>query len=195
MKGERKQIAQPTVGEKVEPVAEQTMPTEAEAAADLGLDYLSAKASCSSVGCRNGDQAKNISWGILGGWVSFVYFVAIGIVYGITIIGVKKAYACFRFALFTLAPFGKNVATDIGSHKFGNAFWIVTTGWQISLYCVLAAALWYATYFGRYLGAKWLHLAQFVIAPFGAKIRKNDLLSGDDTAFVELRDRDSEFEL
>lgn len=141
------------------------------------------------------NTVKNICWGLAGGIVTFVYFCFIGIVYGISIIGYKKAYACFKFAVYSLAPYGKNVASDYLSHKFGNTFWVITTGWQISFYCLILSAIFYASFFGRYLGAKWFHFAQFVLAPFGAKIRKTDLLSGNDSALVGLRDRDSEYEL
>lgn len=133
------------------------------------------------------DTVKNICWGIMGGFVTFIYFIVVGIIYGVTIIGIKKAWACFRFALFTLAPFGKNVYTNYGSHKFGNSFWIVTTGWQISFFCMVAAGIAYLTYYGRFLGARWFHLAQFVIAPFGSTIKTASLLSGE-SAIVGIRD-------
>lgn len=144
---------------------------------------------------RGQTRIKNIVWGILGGYVVFLYFVIIGVAYCLTVIGVKKGYACFKFAVFSLAPFGKNAAADFLSHKAGNTFFTITTGWQISLYCLLTAGLWYATYFGRYLGNKWFHLAQFVLMPFGAKIMPTDLLNYTESGVVSKRDKTKEFEI
>lgn len=134
------------------------------------------------------DVVKNICWGLLGGWILFVYLAAIGVLYGITIIGAKKAYMCFKFAVFSLAPYGKNVLTNYGSHKFGNTFWLITTGWQISIVCVVISALWYLTYYGRYLSSRWFHLAQFVVAPFGSVIKNTSLLNPTQTLVAQVTD-------
>ena len=130
---------------------------------------------------------KNIAFGIGGGWFIAVYFTSGAIVYALTIVGIKKAYALLKCAAFCFAPFGKNAYTDFMSHKFGNAFWAVTTGWQAALICVIFAAVWYATFFGAYLGSRFFHLAQYAICPFGTKCFPTDLLTGDETAFARVR--------
>lgn len=137
---------------------------------------------------------KNIAFGLSGGWFICLYFTFMAIIYALSIIGIKKSYALLKCAAFCLAPYGKNVYTHFGSHKFGNTFWAVTTGWQASFICVVFAGLWYATILGAYLGARFFHLAQYAVAPFGAKCYPTYLLTGGETAVVRLR-KEHNFEL
>lgn len=137
---------------------------------------------------------RNILFGLSGGWFIFLNFTAWAIVYALTIIGIKKAYALLKCAVFCLAPYGKNVYIDFGSHKIGNTFWAVTLGWQVAFVCLLFSAFWYATVLGAYLGQRYFHLAQFAVAPFGAKFYPTALLTGGETAIVRLR-KERNFEL
>lgn len=132
---------------------------------------------------------KNIAFGLSGGWVISLYFISMAIVYALSIIGIKKAYTLLKCAAFCLMPYGKNAYTDFMSHKIGNSFWAVTTGWQAALICLIFAGIWCVTIFGLYLGARYFHLAQYVISPFGAKWYPTDLLTGDETAIVKLRNQ------
>ncbi|MCI8458648.1 MAG: hypothetical protein HFE46_03145 [Clostridia bacterium] len=138
--------------------------------------------------------SKNIVFGLSGGWVLLLYFTATAIVYALTVVGAKKAYALLKCASFCVTPFGKNAYIDYGSHKVGNTFWAVTAGWQAALASLLFAAVWYATVVGAYLGSRYLHLAQYAVAPFGAKCYPNALLTGEETAVPRLREEHN-FEL
>lgn len=140
------------------------------------------------------NKIKNIAFGLAGGWFLFFNIMAWAAVYAVTIIGIKKAYTLIKCAVFCLAPYGKNVYTDFASHKFGNTFWAFTTGWQVSLVCLVFAALWYATFVGAYIGQRFFHLAQYAVAPFGAKVYPVSLLSGEESAVVKLR-KEHNFEL
>lgn len=140
------------------------------------------------------NKIKNISFGLSGGWLLCLYFTFTAIVYALTIIGVKKAYALLKCASFCLSPYGKNVYTDFGSHKFGNTFWAITTGWQAAFICILFAGFWYLTIIGAYLGSRYFHLAQYAVAPFGAKCFPTTLLSGNETAVARVR-KEHNFEL
>lgn len=137
---------------------------------------------------------KNIAFGVGGGWVICLYFTATAIVYALSIVGIKKAYVLLKCAAFCLAPYGKNAYIDFMSHKFGNAFWAITTGWEASFICILCAGLWYATVFGAYIGSRFFHLAQYAIAPFGAKCYPTALLTGGESTVVKLREEHN-FEL
>lgn len=129
-----------------------------------------------------------------GGWVVCLYFTSTAIVYALTLVGVKKAYALLKCAAFCLSPHGKNVHVDFGSHTFGNAFWAITTGWEASLVCIVFAGFWCATGVGFPIGARFFHLAQYAIMPFGAKCYPTALLTGGESAVVKLR-REHNFEL
>ena len=139
-------------------------------------------------------KVKNIAFGLSGGWFLCLYFTSLAIVYALTIIGAKKAYALLKCAAFCLMPFGKNAYTDFMSHKFGNTFWAVTTGWQAAFVCLVFSAFWYATVFGAYLGSRYFHLAQYCVSPFGTKCYPTKLLTGGETAVARLREEHN-FEL
>lgn len=140
------------------------------------------------------NKLKNIAFGLSGGWFVFLNLTAWAIVYVVSIVGVKKAYALLKCASFCLAPYGKNVYADYFSHKIGNTFWAFTTGWQVALVCILFSAFWYVTVFGAYLGQRYFHLAQYAVAPFGAKTHDTELLTGEESAVVRLR-KERKFEL
>ena len=126
------------------------------------------------------DTAKNIIFGLSGGWLIGTYFTFMAIVHAFTIIGMKKAYGLIKCAAFCFAPFGKNARISFASHKLGNTLWAVTLGWQAALICLLFAAFWFMTFFGAYLGERYFSLAQYAIAPFGAKLEeKENLLIGE----------------
>lgn len=137
---------------------------------------------------------KNIAFGLGGGFVICLYFTSMAIVYALSIVGIKKAYALLKCASFCIMPYGKNVYTDFMSHKFGNAMWAATTGWEAALICVVFAAFWYATVLGAYIGSRFFHLAQYTIAPFGAKCYPTALLTGGESTVVRLR-KEHNFEL
>ncbi len=137
---------------------------------------------------------KNLLFGLAGGWFLCFNILAWAAVYALSIIGIKKAYALVKCAAFCLVPYGKNAYIDFASHKFGNAFWAFTTGWQVAFVSMLFAAFWYATVVGARIGQRFFHLAQYAVAPFGAKFYPIDLLTGGETAVVRLREEHN-FEL
>lgn len=115
------------------------------------------------------NKLKNIAFGLAGGWFVVANLLLWAAAYAISVIGIKKAYTLVKCASFCLAPFGKTVHTDFMSHKFGNAFWSATTGWQVALLCMFFTCFWYATVLGAYIGKKFFAMAQYAVAPFGAK--------------------------
>ena len=133
------------------------------------------------------NKIKNIAFGLSGGWFICLNLTAWAIVYALSIIGIKKAYALLKCAAYCLAPYGKNAYVNFLSHKFGNTFWAVTLGWQVAFVCLVFSALWYATVAGAYLGQRFFHLAQYAIAPFGARLVPVSLLGGGETAIAHLR--------
>lgn len=138
---------------------------------------------------------KNIAFGLSGGWLLAIYFTAAAILYALTIVGVKKAYALCKCASFCLLPYGRNVYTDFMSHKLGNILWACTIGWQAALLSMLFACIWYATILGAYLGNRYVHLAQYAVAPFGAKCYPVALLTGGDEGAAARVRAEHNFEL
>ncbi len=121
---------------------------------------------------RTSGRVGNILWLTLGGWVVPFYFLFVGALYLLTVIGAKKAYACFRFAQFSLLPFGVEIRLNFEKKKFGNLFWIVTTGWPIALVSLAFSLVFYATIVGAPIGEQWRKLSRLSMCPFGAKFAR-----------------------
>jgi len=62
---------------------------------------------------RKGFFAKhpiaNLIWFVLGGFMIFIYYILLGVILCITIIGIPFGKQCFKLAKLTLAPFGAAV--------------------------------------------------------------------------------------
>ena len=56
----------------------------------------------------------NIVWFILGGFISWISWIVIGVLWSITIIGIPIGKQCFKFAKMSAAPFGKDIEFSIG---------------------------------------------------------------------------------
>lgn len=140
-------------------------------------------------------KSKNILFGICGGWVPCLYFSFLAAVYAVTVIGAKKAYALIKLAYFCVTPFGKIAHLSFASHKFGNAWWAATTGWQAALVCVLFALLTAVTVIGLPFAKRYFMLAQYAVSPFGAKWYPTTLLTGDERAVANVRQEVTDYEI
>ena len=123
------------------------------------------------------------------------YFTVLAAVYAATIVGAKRAYALLKLAYFCLTPFGKDAYLNFPSHLVGNAWWAATTGWQAALVCVLFAGATAATIVGIPIAKRYFMLAQYAVAPFGAKWYPTTLLSGTDRAIAGIRREATEYEI
>ena len=86
----------------------------------------------------------NILWNVPGlGFVAAFCWVLAGLVMACTIIGLPWAKACFTLANYTLAPFGRELASrydvtgqpSLGSGGVGvlaNIVWFVLAGWWLA---------------------------------------------------------------
>lgn len=138
---------------------------------------------------------KNVLFCVTGGIIPSVYFISLAAVYALTIIGAKKAYALLKLAYFCLTPFGKNAHLSFISHMFGNAWWAATTGWQAALVCLLFAGATAVTIVGIPIAKRYFMLAQYAVAPFGAKWFPTNLLTGNERAVASVRQENAEYEL
>ena len=132
---------------------------------------------------------------ICGGLVLCVYFAVLAALYAVTIVGAKKAYALLKLAYFCLTPFGKDAYLRFSSHLVGNAWWAATTGWQAALVCMLFASATAATVIGLPIAKRYFMLAQYAVAPFGAKWYPTNLLTGEGSAIAHLRREATEYEI
>jgi uncharacterized membrane protein YccF (DUF307 family) len=121
----------------------------------------------------------NILWNVPGlGFIAAFCWVLAGLVMAVTIIGLPWAKACFTLANYTLAPFGRELASrydvtgqqSLGTGEFGfiaNVIWFVLAGWWLILLHVVMAVACAVTIIG--LPFAWAHLkiAAATVAPVG----------------------------
>ena len=121
----------------------------------------------------------NILWNVPGlGFIAALCWVLAGLVMAITIIGLPWAKACFTLANYTLAPFGRELAsrhdvtgyTSLGTGPLGllaNIIWFVLAGWWLALLHVLAGCVCAITIIGIPFAWAHLKLAAAAITPVG----------------------------
>jgi len=121
----------------------------------------------------------NILWNVPGlGFVAAFFWALAGVLMAITIIGLPWAKACFTLANYTLAPFGRELASrydvtgreSLGTSPFGtlaNIVWFLLAGWWLAVMHVLAACACAITIIGLPFAWAHLKLAAAAIAPVG----------------------------
>lgn len=114
----------------------------------------------------------NIIWIIFGGLFASLYWMLIGIVCFISVIGIPFGIQCFKFAKLNLLPFGRQIELgDFGvSGLLMNIIWIILFGWELALMHLSAALFFTLTIVGIPFAIQHIKLAKLTILPFGAKI-------------------------
>ena len=111
----------------------------------------------------------NILWLITVGFVGFLSYAALGLVWCITIVGRPFGKQSFKLAGLMLWPFGKDVKTDFDKHPIANIIWILLGGLELAV-CFLAVGLvLYITIIGIPFGKQCMKLAKLSLIPFGAE--------------------------
>jgi uncharacterized membrane protein YccF (DUF307 family) len=121
----------------------------------------------------------NILWNVpVLGFVAAFCWVLVGLLMAVTIIGLPWAKACFTLASYTLAPFGRELASrydvtgrpSLGTGGLGllaNLIWFVLAGWWLMLLHIAVACAAAITIIGIPFAWAHLKLAAAAIAPVG----------------------------
>ena len=112
----------------------------------------------------------NIIWLILGGFITGMIMAVIGLVLCLTIVGIPFGKQCFKIGNLDLAPFGKDVYTDFGSHPIANVIWAIFAGIWLGMLHLYMAILYCVTIIGIPFGKQHFKLAKLAFTPFGATI-------------------------
>jgi uncharacterized membrane protein YccF (DUF307 family) len=127
----------------------------------------------------------NILWNVPGlGFVAAFCWVLAGSLMAVTIIGLPWAKASFTLANYTLAPFGRELASrydvtgreSLGTGGLGllaNFIWFVLAGWSLILLHIVVACAAAITIIGIPFAWAHLKLAAAAIAPVGADRGRN----------------------
>ncbi|WP_277630969.1 YccF domain-containing protein [Atopococcus tabaci] len=115
--------------------------------------------------------AGNVLWFVLGGFVSWLTWGALGVLWCLTIIGIPIGRLCFNFAKMSAAPFGKDIQfDDSGFSLLLNVVWLVLGGFVVVLEELTLGAIFCLTIVGIPFGLQHFKHAKLALLPFGATI-------------------------
>lgn len=113
----------------------------------------------------------NLIWFICGGFLSGLTWLISGLLWCVTIIGIPYGKQCFKFAILSFVPFGKDIEYGGGVPSLlANVIWIIFFGIPMALENVIFGCIWCATIIGFPFGMQFFKIAKLSLAPFGAKI-------------------------
>lgn len=121
--------------------------------------------------------AGNLLWFVFGGGViAWLLWIMLGLLMGITIIGIPFAMAAFRISGFAAFPFGKELIDCrlIGEERivgtsFANFLWVILAGLWLAISHVLSGISCCLTIIGIPFGLAHFKLAGVCFAPLGKK--------------------------
>jgi uncharacterized membrane protein YccF (DUF307 family) len=129
----------------------------------------------------------NILWNVPGlGFIAAAAWALVGCVMALSIVGLPWAKACFTLANFTLAPFGRELASrrdvtgeeSLGTGELGalaNLLWFLVAGLWLMLLHVAAAAASAVTIIGLPFAWAHLKLAGAALAPVGKVVVSSEM--------------------
>lgn len=113
----------------------------------------------------------NLCWFIFGGAICGLSWIAAGILWCITIIGIPIGMQCFKFASLSFFPFGKEVLYGGGAGSFFlNILWFIFSGLPLAIEHLMFGIALCISIIGIPFGLQQFKLAKLALMPFGAKI-------------------------
>ena len=136
--------------------------------------------------------ALNILWFILGGFVAGLVWLLITVVAFVSIVFAPLGPACLRLAIFTAAPFGRDIVDKrvldgtesnpaTATIRAGlNILWLVLIGWWLALahivvgvaYCVTLIGIPFGVQHFKLAGAAWWPVGREVVTTEEARIAR-----------------------
>jgi uncharacterized membrane protein YccF (DUF307 family) len=118
----------------------------------------------------------NVLWLILVGWHTAIGWLVLGLILCIPIITIPFAIQCFKFASFTLWPFGRVAVKDPGVRGgavLGNILWFIP-GLLLAVGYLIGGVILCITIIGIPFGIQSFKFAGLAILPFGRSIVPED---------------------
>lgn len=98
-------------------------------------------------------------------------WLATGLLWCITIVGIPVGLQCFKFASLSFFPFGKEVRYGGGAGSMLlNIIWLIVSGLPLALESVVIGALLCVTIVGIPFGLQQFKLAKLALMPFGSEV-------------------------
>lgn len=119
----------------------------------------------------------NILWFLGGGVISWLTWLAAGLLCCMTVVGIPIGLQCFKFAGLSFSPFGKEVIYGGGAVSFlSNLIWLLLLGLPMAIENAVLGCVWCITIVGIPFGRQFLKIAKLALMPFGAEVRKTHFL-------------------
>ena len=113
----------------------------------------------------------NILWFVFGGFFSGLAWLASGLLWCITIVGIPYGLQCFKFATLSFFPFGREVRYGGGVFStLANIIWLIFFGIPMAFGNLVIGLLWCITIVGIPFGKQFFKIAKLALTPFGAEI-------------------------
>ena len=113
----------------------------------------------------------NILWCFLGGGLIALMWLAAGVICCLTVVGIPLGIQCFKFAGFTLFPFGREVRySENPVDVIWNILWILLFGWELAVFSFILGLACCATIVGIPFGLQAFKFAKLALMPFGATV-------------------------
>lgn len=114
----------------------------------------------------------NLLWILFGGAVGALSWCLAGLVWCITLVGIPVGIQCFKFAVLTLFPFGREVHYGGGACSLlMNVLWLILSGIPLALEHLAIGLGLCITVIGIPFGLQQFKLAKLALMPFGAEVR------------------------
>lgn len=115
----------------------------------------------------------NIIWIILGGLLSALGWIVVGLLWCITVIGLPVGLQCFKMASISLNPFGKEIRYEGGAVSLLlNIIWLFAGGLELAFANAVFGLLLCITVVGIPFGMQFFKIAKLALFPFGAVVEK-----------------------
>jgi uncharacterized membrane protein YccF (DUF307 family) len=117
----------------------------------------------------------NILWLVMGGLVISAYYVVIGLIFCITIIGIPFGLQLLKMAGFAIWPFGREVVSGNNDNGclsiFMNILWILLGGIEIAFLHFGFGIACCLTIIGIPFGIQHFKMGILAVIPFGKEIK------------------------
>lgn len=113
----------------------------------------------------------NLIWFLAGGLFTGGLWLATGVLWTVTMIGIPVGLQCFKIARLCFFPFNRRVVTRGGTASLIlNLVWIATTGWMLAVEAVTVGLICCITIVGIPFGKQYFKIAGLALMPFGKEI-------------------------
>lgn len=113
----------------------------------------------------------NILWFVFGGAVSGLSWCLAGLLWCVSIVGIPVGMQCFKFAVLSFFPFGRDVRYGGGAGSLLlNIIWLIVSGLPLAIEHVAIGLLLCVTVVGIPFGMQQFKLAKLALMPFGTVV-------------------------